>query len=579
VHPAVESPWQESLCRCRPHRIEWNHRRALQRKRNRNGVTQMFGSVVIDVVIAMALVFFVFSLVTSGLREVVAWLASTRSKVLWRSVRELLDDPISHGLQPLYEAVAQQPSEVGAEYRSSVNASERSLRTSRDELTTPEGWSAAVDTEMSALGAALISSDGLQGPLTQARTLLKEAYREPTRMSTITDMLFPSNSTQGRPRSPVVPTIGNVTVIAESVHNGIRSFTDAVYDHPLIRQVDKTVAGTKSQLTWLESGDFSGAALDLIQAAGVERVMTDRWAEAVKDIAEAIGREEAEISAELVSALKQVEDRIVAGTVTTGAIETALVQLKTQLLTEADSDTHRKRVGRKLEALQLSLLEIEPLDLIEQGLEALENIGPVRDTVARAAAAARSAETAAVDQLSAVSANIGSWYDARMASLTVWYRKRSRFVGFVLAFLVVLGFNVDAVDLPRELWQNEAIRSALVAVAETSELDLAACTDKSTTEDVTECVEDVEAVVDELIETGLPVGWVAANDCNGRCDNPLETLWFSSGADGNWLLSGLLKLAGWMLAAAALSMGASFWFDVMRRAMGIKAATKSDDDS
>jgi hypothetical protein len=184
-----------------------------------------------------------------------------------------------------------------------------------------------------------------------------------------------------------------------------------------------------------------------------------------------------------------------------------------------------------------------------------------------------------VDQLSAVSANIGSWYDARMASLTVWYRKRSRFVGFVLAFLVVLGFNVDAVDLPRELWQNEAIRSALVAVAETSELDLAACTDKSTTEDVTECVEDVEAVVDELIETGLPVGWVAANDCNGRCDNPLETLWFSSGADGNWLLSGLLKLAGWMLAAAALSMGASFWFDVMRRAMGIKAATKSDDDS
>jgi uncharacterized membrane protein YccC len=176
----------------------------------------MFGSVVIDVVIAMALVFFVFSLVTSGLREVVAWVASTRSKVLWRSVRELLDDPISHGLQPLYEAVAQQPSEVGAENLSTVKASERSLRTSRDELTTPEGWSAAVDTEISALGTAFISGDELEGPLNETRTLLQEAYTEPTRMSTITDMLFPSNSTQGRPRSPVVPTIGNVTVIAES---------------------------------------------------------------------------------------------------------------------------------------------------------------------------------------------------------------------------------------------------------------------------------------------------------------------------------------------------------------------------
>lgn len=538
----------------------------------------MFGSVVIDVVIAMALVFFVFSLVTSGLREVVAWLASTRSKVLWRSVRELLDDPISHGLQPLYEAVAEQSSDVSAENLSMVRASERSLRTSRDELTAPERWAAAVETKISTLGETLISGDELQNPLAQTGTSLKEAYKKPKRLSTIANMLFPSNTTQGRPRSPVVPTIGNVTVIAQSVHDGIRSFTDAVYDHPLIRQVDKTVAGKKSQLTWLESGDFSGAALDLIQAAGVERTIEDCWAEGVDVIASAIERERADIATELRASLNGLEDRIVAGTTNENLVTAALSELRADLLEAAASEETQETVGDALEDIQTRLLGIEPLDLIEQGLEALENIGPVRDTVARAAAAARLAETNAVRQLSEVSASIGAWYDGRMASLTVWYRKRSRFVGFVLAFLVVLGFNVDAVDLPRELWQNEAIRSALVAVAETAELDLAACVDESTTEDVTECVEDVEAIVDELIDTGLPVGWVAANGCNGECDNPLETLWFSSGADDNWLLSGLLKLAGWMLAAAALSMGASFWFDVMRRAMGIKAATKSDEE-
>ena len=42
----------------------------------------MFGSVVIDVVIAMALVFFVFSLVTSGLSEVVAWLKTKNTKAI-----------------------------------------------------------------------------------------------------------------------------------------------------------------------------------------------------------------------------------------------------------------------------------------------------------------------------------------------------------------------------------------------------------------------------------------------------------------------------------------------------------------
>jgi hypothetical protein len=342
--------------------------------------------------------------------------------------------------------------------------------------------------------------------------------------------------------------------------------------------VDKTVAGTKSQLTWLESGDFSGAALDVIQAAGVDRVIEDCWSAGVDAIADAVEVESADIATELRAILNGLEGRIVAGTANANLVTAALSPLRTNLLAAAASVEIQEIVSDAFEGIQTRLLMIEPLDLIEHGLEALENIGPVRETVARAAAAARSAETAAVDQLSAVSANIGSWYDARMASLTVWYRKRSRFVGFLLAFLVVLGFNVDAVNLPRELWQNEAIRSALVAVAETSELNLAKCVDESTDKDVTECVEDVEGVVDELIETGLPVGWVAANDCNGKCDNPLETLWFSSGADDTWLLSGLLKLAGWMLAAAALSMGASFWFDVMRRAMGIKAATKSDDE-
>lgn len=541
----------------------------------------MFGSVVIDVVIAMALVFFVFSLVTSGLREVVAWLGSTRSKVLWQSVRELLDDPISCGLQPLYEAVAKQDASVVERYAPRVQDAERTLRASRDRETTSTGWTTAVERAMSALKEGLTNNGGqvpgeVSDALTDSQKRLIAAYQEPKGLAAITD-LFWHRDAEGRPRSPVVPTIGNVTAIAQSVHDGIRSFTDAVYDHPLIRQVDKTVAGKKSQLTWLESGDFSGAALDLIQAAGVDRVIEDRWAETVDAIAGVLGEETHDIASELSSVLDGVKEHIVAGTATTVGIRAAMSELTTHLVETVDIEENQRAIEDALAALQMSLLDIEPLDLIEQGLEALENIGPVRDTVARAAAAARVAHDDTTKQLAEVSASVATWYDGRMSSLTVWYRKRSRFVGFVLAFFVVVGFNVDAVDLPSELWQNEAIRSALVAVAETSELDLSQCADENPGEDVAACVDDVEAVVDQLIDTGLPIGWVAANGCNGECAAPFETLWYSSGAGDNWW-SGLLKIVGWMLAAAALSMGASFWFDVMRRAMGVKAATKSDDE-
>jgi hypothetical protein len=38
--------------------------------------------------------------------------------------------------------------------------------------------------------------------------------------------------------------------------------------------------------------------------------------------------------------------------------------------------------------------------------------------------------------------------------------------------------------------------------------------------------------------------------------------------------AGLLKLLGWGLAAAAVTMGASFWFDILRRMTGIKSTLK-----
>ena len=541
----------------------------------------MFGSVVIDVVIAMALVFFVFSLVTSGLREVVAWLLNTRAKVLWQSVRELLDDPISNGMQPLHAAIAQQPSGVGENNSVKANAAERALRVARDEEESPQDWATAVDATVSSLRSELDDIAGLDDALTKTQTQLKKAYAKPN-PALATAGLFWRRKGEGRPRSPVVPTIGNVTVIAQSVHDGVRSFTDAVYDHPLVRQLDKTVPGRRSKLTWLDSGDFSEAALDLIQAAGVDRLIEAAWAEAVTDVAAATSGSNDDIATALRTSLHEVKGRIVAGTANAGIVNATFTRLTTRFIAEVDTDENEKAVADALEGLRGQFLKMantaQPVDLIEQGLEALENIGPVRDTVARATAAARGAHDDAVKQMTEISATVGMWYDGRMESLTVWYRKRSRFVGFLLALLVVLGFNVDAVDIPRDLWQNEAIRSALVAVAEASELDLAKCTNENPGKDVTECVEDVEAVVDQLIDTGLPVGWIAADECNGECSNPLETLWHSSGADDS-VGSGLLKLAGWMLAAAALSMGASFWFDIMRRAMGIKAATKSDDDS
>jgi hypothetical protein len=99
----------------------------------------------------------------------------------------------------------------------------------------------------------------------------------------------------------------------------------------------------------------------------------------------------------------------------------------------------------------------------------------------------------------------------------------------------------------------------LVALAEKtpdSFEDVAACTDR-------ECVEkEVGAVVD----TGLPIWW---RDCPVADSTATKTCGFE---DGGQVIT---SLAGWAITAAALAMGASFWFATLKRAVGLRKSDKT----
>ena len=71
----------------------------------------MFGSRVIDLVIGMVFVFLVFSLVVSGINEGITTILASRSRQLWRAMKELLDGSAGKGDQrPQKDAVADESS-------------------------------------------------------------------------------------------------------------------------------------------------------------------------------------------------------------------------------------------------------------------------------------------------------------------------------------------------------------------------------------------------------------------------------------------------------------------------------------
>jgi hypothetical protein len=583
----------------------------------------MFGSVVIDVVIALALVFTVFSLVTSGLRELIARVVSTRSKELWRSIRMLLEDPISNALRCLREWNDAAGDAAEAHRAKALTAAERRLRSARDASTEEHAWLDEVDQTMKELAEAFPraqahepaetgepSPNNCEEPAPKlievATAELRAMYRadEGKRTARVVDFIKPMKSK--RPRVPVVPTTDNVAALADSVRRGVRSLTDAVYDHPAVRQVDRTARGAYSAMDRLESGDFSIAVVDLIRAVGLEEQLRGVWGTFPEQVAKSYGATTAE----------QIRSSYIRR-----SYELRIVPAPPASPTEDDEEAQQHSAGEPepnpaeepgphpageafdrfvkglddvvgmderlratieghrdaLEDLMVRLAETDPLELIEKGVDALESVGEVREVVAAVTRKVRHAADQAEDTVAEVAADVGAWYDSRMNALTGWYRRRSRFVSFLLALAVVFLFNVDAVRIPLELWSNETVRSTLVSIAENSDVEFEDCAQQEGPE-AAECVEEK---VDLLVESGLPLGWTLFTDCDGDCGF-WERIRYNTGLNDNadgWLgevRDVTAKLLGWILAAAAVSMGASFWFDVLRRAMGIRSAMKGE---
>lgn len=145
--------------------------------------------------------------------------------------------------------------------------------------------------------------------------------------------------------------------------------------------------------------------------------------------------------------------------------------------------------------------------------------------------------------LDQVRRGIGSWFDTRMAALSRYYKRNTRWIMVAIGFVVVVAFNVDAIGVTRELYGNDAVRAA---ISEQAAGIVEACgSQESDQREIADCAqEEIDAIRGSLT---IPVGWTQAR----------------SGVDG-W------RILGWLIAAVAVAQGAPFWFDLTRRASGIR---------
>lgn len=149
---------------------------------------------------------------------------------------------------------------------------------------------------------------------------------------------------------------------------------------------------------------------------------------------------------------------------------------------------------------------------------------------------------------------IEDWYNSAMDRVSGWYKRYAQW--WLLGFGVVaaVAINVDTIYIVKQLATNKALRAAVVATAGQSIKDAPSTNPPMT---VAAAQANLDASIEKLKGTGLPVGWDDAH--------PGESCW--------------QRAIGWLLTAIAVSFGAPFWFDILNKFMVVRSTVKPKEKS
>lgn len=208
--------------------------------------------------------------------------------------------------------------------------------------------------------------------------------------------------------------------------------------------------------------------------------------------------------------------------------------------------------GKELYANQLTDLRLlvggTPLGAVVES--ALARTG---GTVGAASPGAASLDASALD---GVLHAVSDWFDQQMGQLSQHYKQAARKVLFVAGIVLAVAFNLSAIDLVQDLKANAEGRELLVS-AVTSTCAAGVGQD--------DCLNGLDSQLSTLdASLTLPVvgqyaaPWVALR---GQSGSPAERPW--------WQVVG-----GWALTGLAVSFGAPFWFGVMQRLSSYRSTAK-----
>ncbi len=136
-------------------------------------------------------------------------------------------------------------------------------------------------------------------------------------------------------------------------------------------------------------------------------------------------------------------------------------------------------------------------------------------------------------------AEVETWFNAGMDRVSGVYKRQIQWLTLGVALVVTLIFGVDTLALANSLWQEPGLRAAVTGAAQTTQ----------TTQTVQ--TTGLQDAVKTLSTFSLPIGWTVLPQS--------EWEWFQ-------------KVIGLVLTTLAVSLGAPFWFDLLKNFANLRSS-------
>lgn len=143
---------------------------------------------------------------------------------------------------------------------------------------------------------------------------------------------------------------------------------------------------------------------------------------------------------------------------------------------------------------------------------------------------------------------IAAWFDDGMNRVSGWYRRQTQWIIFAIGAGVTLFANASTVHVAGDLWRDDVLRYSVAQEA----VSMASTTPSP---------DSLQA--SEALLASFPLGWEGEDPLGIREGVP-------DWSCGTWFA----HLMGWILTAAAVSLGAPFWFDLLGRVAKLRGTGK-----